>query len=109
MIFLRTLIYWETWFFLVVIFGTVAGLALDGRVRLTGLFDGSKGDGTKYFSPERVQLLLSTLGIAFWLLSAVLQDPTKFPVVSDGWIATLGGSHVVYLGGKFSAVFLGKK
>jgi|HubBroStandDraft_2_1064218.scaffolds.fasta_scaffold73376_2 hypothetical protein len=109
MTFLRTLVYWETWFFLFVIFGTVAGLVLDGRIRLDGLLYGTKRDGTKYFSPERVQLLLSTLAFGFWLLSAVLRDPTKFPVISDGWLATLGGSHVLYVAGKFSAVFLGKK
>ena len=109
MTFLFTLIYWETLILLVCLFGMVGVLALDGRIRLDGLLYGTNGDGTKYFSAGRVQLLLFTLAVAFELLSAVLQDPTKFPDVPASWIATLGGSHVVYLGGKASAVFLGKK
>jgi hypothetical protein len=79
-----------------------------GRSNTRGLFTGQKGDGTEYFSPERVQLLLFTLGAAFQFLSGVLRDPTQFPVVSGSWILLLGGSDVLYLGGKLAATFLSK-
>jgi len=107
--FLFSLIYWETLLFLICTFGMVAALILNGRIRLDGLLQGTKADGSTYVSPERVQLLLSTLAVAFQFLSAVLRDPTKFPDIPASWIAMFGGSHFVYLGGKAAAVFLGRK
>jgi hypothetical protein len=109
MAFLLSLIYWEGVLLLFGAFGMIAVLILDGSIRLDGLLYGTRGDGTKYFSPERVQLLLFTLAVAFQLLSSVLRNPTDFPDVPASWIAMLGGSHVVYLGGKALAVFLGNK
>lgn len=81
---------------------------LTGQINTRGLFLGRKGDGTQYFSAERVQLLLFTLGAAFQFLSEVLRDPVKFPAVSGSWLLLLGGSHLVFLGGKLRASFLGK-
>jgi hypothetical protein len=109
MTFLLSLIYWEGLLFLFSAFGMIGMLMLEGSIRLDGLLYGTKGDGSKYFSPERVQLLLITLAVAFQLLSAVLRNPTNFPDVPASSIAMLGGSHAVYLGGKALAVFLGNK
>jgi hypothetical protein len=105
---LTELAYWEVLAFLMVFFGLVCVQLLTGQINTRGLFTGQKGDGSQYFSPERVQLLLFTLGAAFQFLSSVLQEPTKFPIVSDTWILVLGGSHLMYLGGKLGAFFLGK-
>jgi len=102
------LAYWEVLAFLGMFFALVSVQLLAGQINTSGLFVGRKGDGTQYFSPERVQLFLFTLGVAFQFLSSVLRDPTKFPVVSDSWILVLGGSHLLYLGGKFGASFVGK-
>lgn len=109
MAFLLSLIYWETVILLFCAFGMVAALALAGQMNLNGLFVGLRRDGSTYFSPERVQLFLFTLAVAFLFLSAVLRDPTHFPDVPDSWIAMLGGSHVFYLTGKMAAGFLGKR
>lgn len=106
---LFSLIYWETLVFIIATFGMVAALILNGRIRLDGLLHGTKAEGSTYSSPERAQLLLFTLAVAFQFLSAVLKDPTRFPDVPASWIAMFGGSHFVYLGGKAAAAFLGKK
>jgi len=107
--FLFSLIYWETLVLLICAFGMVVVLILNGGLRLDGLLHGVKADGSTYSSPERVQLLIFTLVVAFRFLSAVLRDPTTFPDVPASWIAVFGGSHFVYLGGKAVAAFLGKK
>lgn len=106
---LLSLIYWETVTFLFCVFGIVVASLIDSSIGLDGLFCGIKGDGSKYFSPERVQLFAFTLAVAFQFLSAVLRDPSRFPDVPASWLATFGGSHVLYLGGKSVAAFLGKK
>ena len=106
---LRSFIYWELLLFFLCTFGMVVGLMFSGRIKLVGLFYGTRADGSTYFSPERVQLFLFTLAVAFQFLSAVLHDPTKFPEVPGSWLAMLGGSHFVYLGGKATAAFLGNE
>lgn len=99
---------WEVLAFLTVLFAVVCVQLLNGQINTRGLFTGRRGDGTQYYSPERVQLLLFTLGAAFQFLTSVLRDPTRFPMVSDSWILVLGGSHLLYLGRKFSSVFAGR-
>src|SRR5215467_1022585 len=76
---------WEVLGFLMAVFALVSVQLLSGQINTRGLFTGEKRDGTLYFSPERVQLLLFTLGAAFQLLSSVLRDPTRFPVVPESW------------------------
>lgn len=105
---LLSLIYWETVLLLLCAFGMVVALILTGEIRLDGLLYGTKRDGTSYYSPERVQLLIVTLTVAWQFLYAVLHDPSKFPEVSSTSLALLGGSHFVYLSGKTAAAFLGK-
>ena len=75
---------------------------LTGQINTNYLLYGTKKDGTKYFSPERVQLLLFTLGVAMFYLNTVLQNRGSgvLPDVSTETLALLGGSHAVYLGGK---------
>jgi hypothetical protein len=100
--------YWEVLVFLMALFASIALQLFTGQINTRGLLLGQKGDGSQYLSPERVQLLLFTLGAAFQFLSSVLRDPSKFPVVPESWIYLLCGSHVVYLGGKVGAAFWGK-
>ena len=99
---------WEVLAFLGALFAVVVTQLLNGQINTRGLFLGRKGNGTQYFSAERVQLLVFTLGAAFQFLSEIFRDPTKFPVVSGSWIVLLGGSHLVFLGGKLGASYLGK-
>lgn len=101
---LLTAIYWET---MLLTFGLLAivllGL-LTGRINSDGLLAG-KGPGDSGVSPGRVQLLLFTLAFVFQFVSGVLQRPNTFPIISNTWIALMGASHAVYLGGKWNAAF----
>ena len=99
---------WEVLAFLGALLTVVVIQLLTGQINTRGLFLGRKGDGTQYFSAERVQLLAFTLGAAFQFLSEVLRDPGRFPVVSGSWIMLFGASHLVFLGGKLGASYLGK-
>ncbi len=98
----------EVFLFLGALFLLVVSSMLSGRINMRGLLHGKKGDGTTYFSPERVQLLLVTLGTAFQYLLNVQKDPSHFPPIDASWLAIFGGSHFVYLGGKLSASLLGR-
>ncbi len=75
---------------------------LTGQIRTRYLLFGVRSDGSRYFSPERVQLLLFTLAAAFDCLSTALKSPTPgtFPQISETWVALLGGSQALFLGGK---------
>jgi hypothetical protein len=81
---------------------------LTGAINTRYLLFGSQRDGTRYFSPERVQLLVFTLGTAMFYLMQVmdlmkLAKPGERPVLPDipaKTLALLGGSHAIYLGGK---------
>ena len=108
MVFLTKLVCVEVLVFLGALFVLVASSLLSGWINTRGLLLGKKGDGTTYFSPERVQLLLVTLGTAFQYLLNVRHDPTHFPPVDSSWLAIFGGSHLVYLAGKFGASLLGR-
>ena len=109
MAFLVNLISWEVIVFLFALLTMVVSSLLTGRINTQGLLCGTKGDGTTYFSPERVQLLLITLGSALQYTISVWKNPTSFPPVDASWLAILGGSHFVYLGGKLGACLFGRK
>ena len=104
-----SLAYWETIGLIFCAFGMVFVAAVSGNLKLDGLFYGTTRNGRKYFSPERVQLFVFTLAVAFQYMSASLRDPRDFPNVPSSWIALLGGSHFVYISGKTVAAFLGRK
>jgi hypothetical protein len=111
---------WEVQLFLLALFGIIAMQLLTGQISTKnllygrkndtgdpivgadGLTHGRKKDDTLYFSPERVQLLLSTLGAALYYLTQVLNNPHPgtFPPLPESWPAVVGGSNAIYLGGK---------
>jgi hypothetical protein len=80
----------------------IAYRLLTGEINTKYLLYGSKKGGAKYFSPERVQLLLFTLGTAMFYISNVLQNRTSgaLPDVPPQTLALLAGSHGIYLAGK---------
>jgi hypothetical protein len=97
------------WFVKLIVLVFVGGLAaiiayrlLTGQINTSYLLYGTKKDGTKYFSPERVQLLIFTLGTAMFYLNSALQNRGSgvLPDVSTETLALLAGSHALYLGGK---------
>src|SRR5262245_27618735 len=97
------------WFVKLEVFVFLGGLAviiayrlLTGQINTNYLLYGTKKDGTKYFSPERVQLLIFTLGTAMFYLNTVLENRASgvLPDVPSQTLVLLGGSHAIYLGGK---------
>lgn len=103
---LATVIRWEVELFLLAL-AVLTGLKLlTGEINTRGLFhgriSGRPRNDDQYFSPERVQLLVFTLGAAFYYLTLALNNPNPgtFPDIPQSWPAILGGSNAVYLGGK---------
>lgn len=94
----------EVYVFLGALAVIIAHRLMTGEINTNYLLWGTQKDGTKYFSPERVQLMLFTLGTAMFYLSNVLQNRSSgvlvLPDVSNQTLAMLGGSHAIYLGGK---------
>lgn len=117
---LSQIVRWEVQLFLLVLLGIVAVRLLTGQISTRKLLYGRKNDtgepilgadgqtpgrkkeDTPYFSPERVQLLLFTLGAALYYLTQVLNNPHPgtFPPLPQSWTAIGGGSNAIYLGGK---------
>ena len=93
-----------------IVLGFLAALAsvvgmqiLNGTISTRFLLYGTKADGTKYFSPERVQLLLFTIWTALSYLLSVMKNlgsSSTLPDISNQTLYLLSGSHAVYLGGK---------
>lgn len=104
---LRQLIAWEVLLFLFVLYGVVTVRLLTGQINTKWLLYGRKQDDTLYFSPERVQLLVFTLGAASYYLSQVLfnAQPGTLPPLSAAWPALIGSSNAIYVGGKAYSTF----
>ena len=102
-----TLAYWESVILLAGIFGIVFWKLLTGRISLNGLLEGDRADGSTYFSPGRVQLLIATIFFGFYYLMQIVNNPSAFPPVPQELLVVLGGSQAVYLGGKARAMLFG--
>jgi hypothetical protein len=79
---------------------------LDGDVRDPKNPDGSGFSATA--SGGRAQMLSVTLSVVVWYLLQVIHNPKQFPQLPDTMLATLAGSHFVYLGGKAQGLFFGR-
>jgi hypothetical protein len=75
----------------------VAFRLLTGRIALAGLLT---QDGDK-FSPERLQLLLATIG-ALVAYAAQALDARAMPADASELLILMAGSNALYLGGKFA-------
>ena len=84
---------------------------INTRYLLYGTITGreSKGDDSRYFSPERVQLLAFTVGSGLYYLLQVISNPGSghLPPVPNSWPAVMGGSNAIYLAGKVYARWFG--
>jgi hypothetical protein len=98
------LIWLVRWQGIILVGGLAAIIApklLTGSINTQYLLYGTRRNGTKYFSPGRVQLLVVTIAIAFqYLLNASHSGPGKFPSLPAGSLELLGLSNAFYLGGK---------
>lgn len=101
--------------FVLALAGLIGIKLLTGEINTSGLLHGRihgrRREQDRYFSPERVQLLVFTLGAALYYLNSVLSNPHPgvFPQIPATWPAIIGGSNAVYLGGKAWARWMGNK
>lgn len=79
--------------------GVIVYKFLSGGIITRGLLCEKTTTGRGRVSASRVQLLLFTLAMAFYILSYVIQK-RDFPVIETKWLLMLGGSHSVFLGSK---------
>lgn len=90
----------ELWIFLSGLAVIIAYRMLTGAINTKGLLS-DKGNRLE-FSPARLQLLLTTLAIAFYYIGEILTnvEKGKFPTIPNEMFFVLGGSHAFYLGSK---------
>lgn len=94
----------EIWFFLLGFLMVVVYKILTGKISLRGIM--SKKDDTKRHTTIRIQLFIFTVIGAIYYLYQVIDNPKEFPQVSDDLLFLLGGSNMIYLGGKsYSLLF----
>lgn len=93
--------------FLLSLFTIVAIRLLTGGINVRGVLRTKSPTGDDSISPARVQLLVFTLAAAGIYLGWAVEARSTgiMPKVPEGWLATLGGSHLFYLGSKAFAFF----
>jgi len=114
---LRIVVSWMAALFLATLLAVVFYRLLTGKINTKYLFYGLNSDGTRFFSPARVQLMIFTLwvGLSYLLdtyeTQVVHLPPGTNPVlpdVSTQTLALLGASHVIYLGAKVYSMLITK-
>ena len=101
---------WELVFFLSALTAIVIFQLMTRRINTAGLLRTKLGRSRGQLSPHRVQLLLITIGTAMYYVLQV-SDTAKsgtLPDIPETWPAVLGGSNLLYLGGKAYARFFSK-
>lgn len=96
------IIYFEVLLFLGGLAAIICYRLLTGGINTQYLLYGKQKRGPRYFSPERLQLLLFTLGTAMFYVVDVLEHRNTgvLPDIPAQTLAMLGGSHAIYLGSK---------
>jgi len=71
-----------------------------GGINLSGLLTSKAGQAN--FSPGRAQMLMATLLTAMYYLIQVIENPSNnsLPPLPGTLVGVVGGSHLIYLGGK---------
>jgi len=90
---------YEFGFLLAAFAGVLVYQFLTGAINMRGLLSEKTSTGLGGISAARMQLLLFTSAMAFYILSQVIQLRT-FPEIETKWLLVLGGSHSVFLGAK---------
>lgn len=100
---LATLMRYEIWFLLIGLVLIVGYQLVTRQINTRGLLDEDGGDR---FSPAQLQLLLFTIGGAFYYLMLVIDNPKPgtFPEVPNELVLILGGSHAFYHAGNLSSL-----
>lgn len=96
---LRTIAKYEALVFLAALTAVVFFKFFTGGITMRNLLREKNSVGDGVVSAARVQLLLFTLGMAFYVLSQVIET-RQFPEIETKYLLVLGGSHTVFLGAK---------
>lgn len=95
---LRTIARYEAIILLSALGAVIVFKFFSGGITMRNLLREKTGTGAAV-SAARVQLLLFTLAMAFYVLSQVVETRT-FPEIETKYLLILGGSHSVFLGAK---------
>src|SRR2546422_672034 len=98
---LRTFLCFEMGFWLAALMAMVLYRMLTGKINTAGLLLDKQ---TRRLSPGRVQLLTFTAVSALYYILQVVEKPTELPKPPEEFLLVLGGSNVIYLGGKASSL-----
>ena len=93
----------EAGFLLGALFLLLAFKLVNGDINAQKLLDNKE---TGAVSPERVQALVITVGVAGYLLATAAIEPVHFSAIPDAVLAVLFGSQAGYLGLKGKNLFL---
>lgn len=105
---LSTVLLYELLFLLTALIVVVTYGLLTNKINTRGLLlDKTSG---RAFSPGRLQMLVVTLGIALYYVVLVsdTKDTGRLPDMPHEFLIALGGSHTIYLGGKFYGMLASK-
>jgi hypothetical protein len=95
---------YEIEFLLVGLLAVVAFQIVTGRINTKGLLSDKTKKGVGTFSPARLQLLIFTLAVGFYVLGKVMiliaAGKPEFPQIDANVLVILGGSHALFLGAK---------
>jgi len=99
---LQQAVCWEVTLFLAALIGVVAFQLMTGRINTRKLLSAKTGNARGGISPERVQLLISTLAAAAYYVMQVSGSARsgQLPDIPATWPAAIGGSNLIYLAGK---------
>ena len=101
---LFTFMRYEMFFLLASLAAIVGYRLLTGRINTKGLLTDKV---THEFSPGRLQMLIATALVAIYFIVQVLETE-KMPQLPQEFLLALGGSHLLYLGGKTYSVLANK-
>jgi hypothetical protein len=97
---------WESFLIVGSLIAIIAVDLLTGKIDMHFLFYGLRGDGSRYFSPGRVQLLVATISVACqYLINASQAQFGSMPGLPAGALELLGASNALYLGGNAITAF----
>ena len=105
---LSTVLRYEMLFLLTALIVLIAYWMLTNRINVKGLLvDKTSG---RAFSPGRLQLLIVSMSIALYYVLLVIEtkDTGRLPEMPNEFLMALGGSHAMYLGGKFYGMLVSK-
>jgi hypothetical protein len=96
---LRTIARYEALVFLAALTAVIFFKFFTGGITMRNLLREKTSAGDGAVSAARVQLLLFTLAMAFYVLSQVVET-RQFPEIDTKYLLILGGSHTIFLGAK---------